>query len=61
MMLYRIDFSVVMGDMLKVLEGFHHRAAIWIVGMTAHHTTSRVYECTSVANTLENAGICPIK
>ena len=33
-LLYEIDSWVVMGEMLIVLEGFHHRAAWWIAGMT---------------------------
>ena len=33
--LYGRNSWVVMGDMIKVLEGFHHRAERRITGMTA--------------------------
>ena len=33
--LYGSEIWVVAGDMIKVLEGFHHRAARRITGMTA--------------------------
>ena len=32
--LYEQESWVVTGSMLKVLEGFYHRAASWILGMT---------------------------
>ena len=35
--LYGSGSWVVTGEMLKVLEGFQHRAARWIIGMTATH------------------------
>ena len=43
-LLYESKIWVVMGDMLKVLEGFHHRAARRITGMTATHGTGREQE-----------------
>ena len=38
-LLYGSESLVVAGEMLKVLEGFHHRAASQITGMTATHGT----------------------
>ena len=43
-LLYESKIWVVMGDMIKVLEGFHHRAARRITGMTAIHGTGREQE-----------------
>ena len=34
-LLYGSQSWVVMGYMLKVLEGFHHRAEMWITGTMA--------------------------
>ena len=36
-LLYGSEIWVVTGDMLKVLEGLHHRADMHITGMTAKH------------------------
>ena len=41
LLLYGSGSWVVMGGMLKVLEGFHHRSARWIMGMTATRGASR--------------------
>ena len=43
-LLYRRESWVVMGDMIKLIEGFYHQAAIQIEGMTAHCTTSGEWE-----------------
>ena len=32
--LYGSEIWVVKGEMLKILEGLHHRTARWITGMT---------------------------
>ena len=61
MILYGRESWVVMGDMLKLLEWFHHRADIRIVGMPAHHMTIRVWEWPSVADSLDTSGLWPIK
>ena len=52
---------VVTGEMLKVLEGFHHRAARRISGMTAWSTEDGEWEYTPMADALEVAGFWPIK
>ena len=52
MILYGRESWVVIGDMLKLLEGFHHQAAIKIVGIMAQRMTSKVWEWPSVADTL---------
>ena len=38
-LLYRSESWVVIGEMLKVLEGFHHRVARRIMGMMAQNMT----------------------
>ena len=40
-LLYGSESWVVTGEMLKVLEGFHHWADQQIVGMTAQHAEDR--------------------
>ena len=52
---------MVTGEMLKVLEGFHHQAAWRISGMTARNTEDREWEYPQVADALEAAGIWQIK
>ena len=49
------------GSMLKLLEGFHHRAARSIAGMMARNTTGGEWEFPLVAYVLENSWIWPIK
>ena len=43
-LLYGSEIWVVMGEMLKVLEGFHHRAARRITGMTAKRVAGGEWE-----------------
>ena len=52
---------VVMGAMLKVLEGFHHQAARRIAGMIAQRTKGREWEYPPVDDFMEAAGLWPIK
>ena len=40
-LLYGSESWVVMGEMLKLLEGFYHRAAWRIAGMTARRAEDR--------------------
>ena len=49
------------GDMLKVLEGFHHQAARRIIGMKATHGVGGEWEYPPVAAALEAAGKYPIR
>ena len=51
---------VVTGDMLKVLEGFHHREAQRITGMTVKPGEGGEGEYLSVVEALEAAGLHPI-
>ena len=59
-LLYRSESWEVTGDMLKILEGFHHRAARRITGMTAKHVADREWEYPPVAAALEATGLHPI-
>ena len=46
--------------MLKVLEGFHHRAVQQITEMTAKHGADGEWDYPSVVEAMEAAGIHPI-
>ena len=59
--LYGINSLVVMGAMLKLLEGFHHWEAIYIVEMTVQRMTGGEWGWPAVSDALETTGICPIK
>ena len=43
-LLNSIKSWVATGEMLKVLEGFHHRSARWIMGMTEKRREGRVWD-----------------
>ena len=60
-LLYGSDSWVVMGNILKVIEGFHHRLERSITGMMAWCTTIRGWDLPPVAEALYTAGIWPIK
>ena len=60
-LLYGSESWVVMGEMLNLLDGFHHRTACWITGMTDRHMKDGEWEYPPVAGTMEAAGIWPIK
>ena len=60
MLLYVRKSWVVMGAKLKILEGFHHRAARQIVGMMAKWVADRTWEYPPVMAALEAAGLYPI-
>ena len=51
---------MVTGDMLKLIEGFHHREARRIAEMTAQRTNIREWGWNPVADVLETSGIWPI-
>ena len=46
--------------MLKEMEGFHHRVAIWIAGKTDRCTVDREWEWTPVSDAPEIEGLWPI-
>ena len=52
---------MVMGAMLKVLEGFHHRLSRRIMGMTAQCTMVGELQWTLGAEALDTSGLLPIK
>ena len=52
LLMYGSKSWVVLGDMLKVLEGFHHQAARWITGMTAKYVVDGEWEYSSVVAAL---------
>ena len=60
-LLYGSESWLVMGEMLKAIEGFNNRSAISITGMTAQHMTGGDWEWTPVAEALKAAGILKIK
>ena len=59
-LLYGSDSWVVTGEMLKVLEGFHHRVARKIAGMKAWRVEDGEWDYPLVGDFLEAAGICKI-
>ena len=58
---YGINSLVFMGGMLEVLEGFHHRSARQIAGMTAWCIEDGWWEYPPVAGEMEAVGLCMIK
>ena len=60
-LIYGIDSWVATRAMLKLFEGFHHRATQKIAGMTDRHTEDREWEYPLVVDALEAAGIWSIK
>ena len=59
--LYCNGSRVVMGEMLKVQDGFNHRIAKRIVGMMAQRTMGGEWEWPPVNESMETTGIWPIK
>ena len=51
-LLYKSNSLVVMVEMIKVLEGFHHQVARRITGMMVQRTTSGEWEWPLVAESL---------
>ena len=60
-LLFGSESWVAMGEILKVLEVFHHQAARQITGMTAQHMEDGDWEYPTVTDALEAAGLWPIK
>ena len=60
-LLYGSEIQVVMGAMLKVLEGFHHWVARRFVGKTAFHIVNGEWECPPVQDTLDKSRLYTIK
>ena len=58
--LYRSGSQVVMGEMLKVIEAFHHWLARIIAGMMAQRKQDRGLDWTPVVEALETAGLWTI-
>ena len=61
LILYDSESWVVMRDILKVLEGFHHRTDRRIMGMTETDGAGREWEYPLVVAALESAGLHPIR
>ena len=61
MLLYGSGIWVVTRAMLKVLEGFYHRAARRIMGMTAKHVADGEWEYPPEVVAIEAAGLHPIQ
>ena len=59
-LLYGSESWVVTWDMIKVLNGFHHRTSRRITGMRAAHGAGGEWEYPLVATELEAAGLHPI-
>ena len=59
-LLYSSDIWVVMGDMLKFLEVFHHRAERRITGMTETGGSGREWEYPPVVASIKATGLYPI-
>ena len=60
MILYGSESWVVTGEMLKILEGLHHRAARWITGMTVTCGAVGEWESPLVVAEMESVGLHPI-
>ena len=59
--LYNSERWVVTGDMLNILEGFHHRAARRITRMTATRAAGGEWECPVVVTAMESKGLHTIR
>ena len=60
-LLYGSDRWVVTGDMLKVLEGFHHYVERRIIGMMATCRSVRLWEYPLVMAEMEAVGLHPLR
>ena len=58
-LLYGSKIWVVMGEMLKVMEGFHHQVSRRISGNMDWRTDEGEWESPPVAEDLEIEGLCP--
>ena len=60
-LLYIREIWVVMGAILKILQGFHHRSTRRISGMTAKHVADTEWKSPPVVVALEAAVLYPTK
>ena len=60
-LLYESESWVVTGEMIKILESFHHQVARRITGMAAQRTIDGEWDWPPVSEELKTAGIFPIK
>ena len=60
-LLYSSESWVMMGEVLKVLEGFHHQAARRITGMMVTYGVGKEWEYPLVVTALEDAILNPIR
>ena len=59
--LYGSEIFVVMGDMLKVLEGFHHWAERGVTGMTATRGVGEEWQYPPVVTEIDASELHPIR
>ena len=59
--IYGSEIWVMMGDMIKVLEGFHHWGDRRTTGMTETHGAGWEWEYPPVVAAMEAAGLHPIR
>ena len=60
-LLYVRKILVVMGAMLNIMEGFHHRAAIRIAGMMEKRVADGTWEYPPVVAAIKAVGLYPMK
>ena len=60
-LMYGIKSWVMKGEMLKIMEGFHHRSARRIARMTMKLVTDGMGEYTPVVAALEAVGLYPVQ
>ena len=60
-LIYRRGSWAVTREMMKVMEGFHHRESRRIAEMVACCMEDAEWDYPPVVDVLEDAGICPIK
>ena len=56
-LLYVSESWVVTGEILKVIEGFHHLVARSITDITLQHTTGGDCECPPISEALDTSGL----
>ena len=61
MLMYGCEIWVMTGEILKVLEGFHHRAFRRIKGMTTKRVAGGEWEYPLVVASLEASAFHPIQ
>ena len=56
-LIYESDIWLVTGVMMKLIEGFHHRADRWIAGMMARMEEDGYSEYPPAADAMEAVGL----